>query len=95
MVKIDYCYDSILAEWNDIKDTLDISSVSKLAITRAIEKEIAKPALQTTTTSTSGVTYRNDLCPNPDCNIIVSRYYNGEYRCKECGQKFIIKDAHD
>ena len=94
MIKVEYCYDSVLAEWNGIKDTLDISPVAKLAITQAIEKEIAKPALQHTTT-TSGVTYRNDLCPNPDCNVIVGRYYNGEYRCSACGQKYIIKDAHD
>ena len=73
MVKVDYCYDSVLIEWNGIKDTLDISSVTKLAITKAIEKEIAKPALQSMTNNTSGVTYRNDLCPNPDCGVIVIR----------------------
>lgn len=94
MVKIDYCYESVLAEWNGVKDALDISPVTKLAITRAIEKEIAKPALQTAII-TSGITYRNDLCPNPDCNVIVGHYYNGEYRCSVCGQKYIIKDAHD
>lgn len=93
MVKVDYYYDAVLAEWDGIKNALDISPITKLAITRAIEKEIAKPALQTTTTS--GITYRNDLCPNPDCNVIVDHYYNGEYRCTICGQKYIIKDAHD
>ena len=95
MVKIDYCYDSVLAEWNSIKDTFDISPVTKLAITKAIQKQIAKPASESVTTNTSGITYRNDLCPNPDCNVIVSRYFNGEYICNECGQKYIIKDAHD
>lgn len=95
MISVDYCYDSVLAEWNGIKDALDISPVTKLAITKAIEKQIAKPALQTTTTTTSGVTYRNDLCPNPGCNVIVGHYYNGEYICNACGQKYIIKDAHD
>ena len=94
MVKVDYCYDSVLIEWNSIKDNLDISPVTKLAITRAIEKEIAKPALESVTTNTSGLRYRNDLCPNPDCNVMVSRYFNGEYICTECGQKYIIKDAH-
>lgn len=95
MVKIDYCYDSVLTEWNGIKDTLDISPATKLAITKAIEKEIAKPALQSVTTNTSGITYRNDLCPNPECAVIVGHYYNGEYICTNCGQKYIIKDAHD
>ena len=94
MVKVDYCYDTVLVEWSGVKDALDISPVSKLAITRAIEKEIAKPAIQTIVT-TPRVTYRNDLCPNPDCNIIVGHYYNGEYRCSACGQKYTIKDAHD
>ena len=56
MIKVDYCYDIVLAEWDRVKNTLDISPLSKLAITRAIEKEIAKPALQTVVT-TSGVTY--------------------------------------
>lgn len=95
MIKVDYCYDAVLAEWDGVKDTLDISPVSKLAITRAIEKEIAKPALESVTINTSGLRYRNTLCPNPDCSVIVSRYYNGEYRCSACGQKYIIKDAHD
>ena len=95
MVKIDYCYDSVLTEWNSIKGTLDISPVTKLAITKAIEKQIAKPALKSVTTNTSGVIFKNDLCPNPDCGVIVDRYYSGEYICTECGQKYIIKDAHD
>ena len=95
MIKIDYCYDSVLTEWNGIKDTLDISPVTKLAITKAIEKEIAKLAIKSTTTNISGVTtYQNDLCPNPDCGVIVSRYFNGEYICTEYGQKYVIKDAH-
>ena len=95
MVKVDYCYESVLTEWNGIKDTLDISTVTKLAITKAIEKEIAKHALESVTTNISGLMYRNTLCPNPDCNVIVSRYYNGEYRCSVCGQKYIIEDMHD
>ena len=94
MVKIDYCYDSVLTEWNGIKDTLDISPATKLAITKAIEKQIAKPALKSVTTNTSGVIFSNDLCPNLDCGVIVDRYFNGEYICNECGQKYIIKDAH-
>ena len=56
------------------------------------EKEIAKTSLQSVITN---ITYRNDLCPNPDCNIIVGHYYNGEYICNACGQKYVIKDAHD
>ena len=95
MVKVEYCYDSVLAEWNDIKDTLDISPVTKLAITRAIEKEIAKPVSQSTTTNTQGVIFRHNLCPNPDCGVIVDRYFNGKYCCTECCQKYIITGAHD
>ena len=95
MIKVDYCYDSVLLEWDNIKDTLDISPVTKLAITRAIEKEIPISALQSTTTNIQGVIFRNNLCPNLDCGVIVDRYFNGEYICTECGQKYIIKDAHD
>ena len=95
MVRINYLYESVLTEWNDIKDTIDISPTTKLAITKAIEKEIAKPALKSVTYNTSGVIFKNDLCPNSDCGVIVDRYYNGEYICTECGQKYIIKDAHD
>ena len=95
MVRINYLYESVLTEWNSIKDSLDISGVDKLAITRAIEKQIAKPALQSVTYNTSGVIFKNNLCPNSDCGVIVDRYYNGEYICNECGQKYIIKDAHD
>ena len=95
MIKVDYCYDAVLAEWDGIKDALDISPVAKLAITRAIEKEITKPALESVTTITSGLMYRNPSCPNPDCGGLVSHYYNGEYRCAACGQRYVIKEAHN
>ena len=96
MVKVDYCYDSVLTEWNGIKDTLDISPVTKLAITKAIEKEIAKPSSYTLTTYTDGKMIEEHIhriCPNPDCGDIIDYYYNGEYRCKTCGQKYIIEDG--